>query len=62
MQVDRLYTCLATGNEEQKGIYRARLEIILHDVKRTEQFMNHFYESFRLPVDKLGIRKLDWLS
>lgn len=43
-------------------MYRDRLEAILHDVNRSEQFMKHFYGSLRLPVDKLGIRKLDWLS
>jgi len=57
--VERYYQ---TGNEEQKSIYRDRLEAILHDVNRSEQFMRNFYGSLRLPIDKLGIRKLDWLS
>lgn len=51
-----------TGNEEQKSEYRDRLEAILHDVNHSERFMRHFYEFLRLPVEKLGIRKLDWLS
>ncbi len=51
-----------TDNEEYKSVYRDRLEDILHDMNRSEQFMKHFYEFFRLPVNKLGIRKLDWLS
>ncbi len=51
-----------TDNEEHKSVYRDRLEDILHDMNRSEQFMKHFYEFFRLPVNKLGIRKLDWLS
>ena len=34
--VERYYQ---TGNEEQKSMYRDRLEAILHDVNRSEQFI-----------------------
>ena len=56
--VERYYQ---TGNEEQK----AYIETLRSHFTRCEPLRaiyEAFYGSLRLPVDKLGIRKLDWLS
>lgn len=51
-----------TGNEAKKELYRDRLEMMLADVRQTEQFIGNFFQLARMPVRKADIRKLDWLS
>ncbi|CAM4332738.1 spore coat protein CotS [Bacillus manliponensis] len=50
-----------TGNEAVREIYRDRLEMMLADVRQTEQFIGSFFQLARTPVRKTDIRKLDWL-
>ncbi|HDX9580653.1 TPA: spore coat protein YutH [Bacillus pseudomycoides] len=50
------------GSDEQKYVYQDKLETVLQRVNQSEQFFQQFYDLIRLPIDKLGIRKLDWLT
>lgn len=50
------------GSEAQKYVYQDKLDTILQRVDQSEQFLQQFYDLIRLPIDKLGIRKLDWLT
>lgn len=50
------------GSEAQKYVYQDKLETILQRVDQSEQFLLQFYDLIHLPIDKLGIRKLDWLT
>jgi spore coat protein YutH len=51
-----------TGNEEQKSMYYDHLEKMIAESKQTERFLGNFYRMIRLPVEKLGIKEIDWLK
>ncbi|MFD3448802.1 spore coat putative kinase YutH [Microbacteriaceae bacterium 4G12] len=51
-----------TGNEDIKQSYQDQLETIISEAKNFERFLGGFFQMIRLPVQKLGIRGIDWMQ
>ncbi|MBO9130701.1 spore coat putative kinase YutH [Bacillus sp. 165] len=51
-----------SGSEQQREAHQERLEGIVEDAKEFEKFLGNFYTMIKLPVEKLGIREIDWMK